>query len=110
MMKHSFISEYYNGFLDNLKKRVVSSRYKAAISVNKELILLYHHIGTEILNAQKIHGWGAKIIIYASRYTKPIRLAGYRLNEALPEEIKTNLPTIEQLEAELSKDLELTNE
>lgn len=61
-MKHISITDSYNGFLDNLKNRVVSSRYNAAISVNKELILLYHHIGTEILNAQKTHGWGAKII------------------------------------------------
>ena len=36
--------------------------------------------------------------------TKPIGLAEYRLTEALPDQIKTNLPTIEQLEAELSKD------
>ena len=36
--------------------------------------------------------------------SKPIGLAEYRLNEALPEEIKISLPTIEQLEAELAKD------
>lgn len=39
--------------------------------------------------------------------TKPIGLAEYRLDEALPEYIKTELPTIEELEAELSKDLKL---
>jgi predicted nuclease of restriction endonuclease-like (RecB) superfamily len=32
------------------------------LSINKELILLYHHIGTEILKAQKQQGWGAKVI------------------------------------------------
>ncbi|WP_218461057.1 YhcG family protein [Rickettsia sp. TH2014] len=37
--------------------------------------------------------------------SKPIGLAEYRLTESLPEEIKTDLPTIEALEAELSKDL-----
>jgi hypothetical protein len=37
---------------------------------------------------------------------KPIGLAEYRLTEALPDEVKTSLPTIEQLEAELSKDFE----
>lgn len=37
--------------------------------------------------------------------TKPIGLAEYRLTEALPENLKTSLPTIEELEAELSKDL-----
>ncbi len=35
---------------------------------------------------------------------KPIGLSEYRLTEAIPNEIKTSLPTIEQLEAELSKD------
>lgn len=44
------------------KFRVATSRYKAALSVNKELILLYHYIGTEILKSQNTHGWGAKII------------------------------------------------
>ena len=44
---------------------------------------------------------------YALRdMTKPIGLAEYRLTEALPENIKTNLPSIEELEAELEKDLE----
>jgi predicted nuclease of restriction endonuclease-like (RecB) superfamily len=37
--------------------------------------------------------------------TKPIGLAEYRLDEQLPDNIKTALPTIEELEAELSKDL-----
>ncbi len=36
--------------------------------------------------------------------SKPIGLAEYRLTEALPDDIKTSLPTIEQLEAELAKD------
>ena len=35
--------------------------------------------------------------------SKPIGLAEYRLAEALPEDIKTNLPTIEEIEAELAK-------
>lgn len=35
--------------------------------------------------------------------SKPIGLAEYRLTESLPDEIKTSLPTIEQLEAELAK-------
>lgn len=43
---------------------------------------------------------------YALRdMTKPIGLAEYRLEDALPENLKTALPTIEELEAELAKDL-----
>lgn len=57
----------YNTLLNDLKNRVASSRYKAAASVNKELILLYHHIGCEILNAQSNKGWGAKVIDQLSK-------------------------------------------
>lgn len=35
--------------------------------------------------------------------SSPIGLAEYRLDEALPENIKTALPSIEELEAELAK-------
>lgn len=43
---------------------------------------------------------------YALRdMTKPIGLSEYRLQDALPENIKTPLPTIEEFEAELAKDL-----
>jgi predicted nuclease of restriction endonuclease-like (RecB) superfamily len=37
--------------------------------------------------------------------TKPIGLAEYRLEDALPENLRSALPTIEELELELSKDL-----
>ncbi len=38
--------------------------------------------------------------------TKPIGLAEYRLTESLPENFKTSLPTIEQLEKELTKNVD----
>lgn len=41
---------------------------------------------------------------------KAIGLAEYRLAEALPENLKAALPTIEELEAELSKDLTLSED
>ena len=37
--------------------------------------------------------------------TKPIGLSEYRLTENLPENLKTALPSIEELEAELSKNI-----
>lgn len=52
----------YAELLGALKKRVELSRYKAVLNVNKELILLYHHIGTQILEAQAKQGWGTKVI------------------------------------------------
>ena len=66
-MNKSAISDNYFQFLDDLKKRVISSRYKAALSVNHELIALYHHIGTEIIKSQAQHGWGAKVIEQLSK-------------------------------------------
>jgi len=43
---------------------------------------------------------------YALRdMSKPIGLAEYRITENLPKEIKGELPTIEELEAELAKEL-----
>ena len=41
---------------------------------------------------------------YALRDTrKPIGVAEYRLTEQLPEELRGSLPSVEELEAELSK-------
>lgn len=59
------------------------------------------------INKAVEHGWSRNIMIaeYALRdMTKPISLAEYRLTKAIPEDIQTVLPTIEELEAELSKD------
>ena len=53
--------EYIN-FLNDIKKDIQTSRVKAALSVNKELILLYWRIGKGILSRQKELGWGAKVV------------------------------------------------
>jgi hypothetical protein len=48
---------------------------------------------------------------YALRgMNKPIGISEYELTRALPEEFKSALPTIEQIEAELSADLQDENE
>lgn len=66
-MTQNIAGDNYKKFLADLKSRVATSRYKAALSANREMILLYHHIGTEILNSQDRNGWGAKIIAQLSR-------------------------------------------
>jgi hypothetical protein len=48
-----FLSKEYTSFIEDLKQRVATSRYQAARAVNKELVFLYHHIGTQILKSQK---------------------------------------------------------
>lgn len=66
-MTKNIIDKQYQSLLDDLKQRVHASRYKAALSVNKELILLYHHIGKQILASQSQQGWGAKVIDQLSK-------------------------------------------
>ena len=66
-MDKKITGDNYKKFLADLKSRVTDSRYNAALTVNREMIFLYHHIGTEILRSQKIHGWGSKIIEQLSR-------------------------------------------
>jgi len=52
----------YAVWLDTLKRQIRGMRLRAALSVNAELIRLYHHIGLEILRHQKTHAWGDKVI------------------------------------------------
>ena len=66
-MPKRIIDQEYNQFLTDLKDRIASSRYKAALSVNRELILVYHHIGSQILEAQAKEGWGTKVIDQLSK-------------------------------------------
>ncbi len=69
-MAERIASLEYSQLLDELKHHVYASRYKAALQVNKELILLYHHIGNQILISQEKEGWGAKVINQLSRDLK----------------------------------------
>ena len=52
----------YVDFLKGLKEKILTSRVKAALSVNAQMVLLYWEIGNEILLRQKSEGWGARII------------------------------------------------
>lgn len=66
-MTKNIISAEYKVFLEDLKKRVITARNKAIFTINKELILLYHHIGKQILQSQANQGWGSKIINQLSK-------------------------------------------
>lgn len=62
-MAHEIANEKeYGEFLQSLKERVRQAQIRAMLSVNRELVLLYWHIGREILQRQKRQGWGAKVI------------------------------------------------
>lgn len=52
----------YTAWLTDLKARIRNAQTRAAISVNRELVLLYWQIGREILDRQHAQGWGSKVI------------------------------------------------
>ncbi len=52
----------YESFLRDLKARIHSVQTRAALAVNRELVLLYWEIGRDILDRQQREGWGAKVI------------------------------------------------
>ncbi|NGX48015.1 MAG: hypothetical protein K1000chlam3_01402 [Chlamydiae bacterium] len=52
----------YSKFIAQLKEKIRTSQLKAAVSVNREMILLYWEIGKEITHKQKQEGWGTKTL------------------------------------------------
>jgi predicted nuclease of restriction endonuclease-like (RecB) superfamily len=56
------IPDPYDGLLQSFKARIAGAQLRAALAVNRELVLLYWQLGREILDQQRRHGWGAKVI------------------------------------------------
>ena len=54
--------EGYADWLRDLKTRIHSAQQRAALAVNRELVLLYWQIGRDILARQASQGWGSKVI------------------------------------------------
>lgn len=52
----------YVNFITSLKSKIRSSQLKAVVAVNRELIKLYWEIGLEIVERQRIDGWGTKVL------------------------------------------------
>ena len=52
----------YADWLADLKTRIHTAQQRAALAVNRELVLLYWQIGRDILARQADQGWGAKVI------------------------------------------------
>jgi hypothetical protein len=74
----------YDRFLKELKDRIRLAQVRSALSVDRELVVLYWSIGHDILIRQKKEGWGAKIIDTAvTRFNEVIsrraRLSGQEL-------------------------------
>ena len=62
MSSESIITTEYAEFIKTLKTDIQRSQIKAALAVNRELVLLYWRIGNGILARQKEFGWGAKVV------------------------------------------------
>ena len=62
----------YADWLAELKARIHAAQQRAALAVNRELVLLYWQIGRDILERQAKQGWGAKVI---ERLAHDLRLA-----------------------------------
>ncbi|ARU59589.1 hypothetical protein OLMES_5610 [Oleiphilus messinensis] len=54
--------EGYNDWLAELKNRIHKAQQRATQAVNRELVILYWQIGSDILERQAAQGWGAKVI------------------------------------------------
>jgi predicted nuclease of restriction endonuclease-like (RecB) superfamily len=52
----------YAALLAEVKQRVRAAQVKAALSANRELILLYWHIGRVVVAAQNDKGYGKKVV------------------------------------------------
>lgn len=63
-------SNDYLVFLTELKTKIYSSRIVASKTVNKELILLYWHIGKEFTERQEKLGWGKSVVEMLSKDLK----------------------------------------
>jgi len=52
----------YDDLLLEIKRRIQTAQVRAALAVNRELVLLYWQIGRDILTRQQEQGWGARVI------------------------------------------------
>lgn len=66
-MSKDILPSDYEAFLQSIKTQVQQAQLQALVAVNKELILLYWHIGRGILERQEKQGWGTRVIEQLSR-------------------------------------------
>ena len=52
----------YGEVLRSIKERIRTAQLKASLSVNRELIALYWHIGSVIVERQRTESWGKSIV------------------------------------------------
>ncbi len=77
--------EGYADWLSELKARIHSAQQRATLAVNRELVLLYWHMGSDILVRQAAQGWGAKVI---ERLAHDLRTAFPNMKGFSPRNLK----------------------
>ena len=75
----------YADWLAELKTRIHTAQQRAALAVNRELVLLYWQIGRDILARQAEQGWGAKVI---ERLAHDLRTAFPQMKGFSPRNLK----------------------
>ena len=75
----------YADWLAELKTRIHAAQQRAALAVNRELVLLYWQIGRDILARQASQGWGAKVI---ERLSHDLRTAFPQMKGFSPRNLK----------------------
>ena len=130
-MKKNRMNEivFYGSLLSEIKNRIRQAQVKASFSANAEMIAMYWDIGRMIHERQQQEGWSASVIPKLSRDIKnelpeikglSERNIGRMLaffhayqnletflpqlvakTDSAPENLKSSLPSIEEIEAEL---------
>lgn len=77
--------EGYALWLADLKTRIHIAQQRAALTVNRELVLLYWQIGRDILQRQAEQGWGTKVI---DRLAHDLRVAFPGMKGFSPRNLK----------------------
>lgn len=75
----------YSDWLQELKTRIHRAQQRAALAVNRELVLLYWQVGRDILARQAEQGWGAKVI---ERLAHDLRAAFPEMKGFSPRNLK----------------------
>lgn len=83
----------YAAWLAELKTRIHSAQQRAALAVNRELVLLYWQLGRDILERQDREGWGARVI---ARLVQDLRKAFPDMKGFSPRNLKYLRPRPDQ--------------
>ena len=69
-MAQPLIPADYAAWLASLKEQIRTSRVKAGLAVNKELVMLYWRIGNQIVQQRAALSWGSKVLEQLARDLK----------------------------------------